>query len=208
METEQKQQWQWVKRRVFFPFIFARNTFPDCLSWSVIPPLYIKLHPQSLFIEIHFKERDYFITAPEMPSVQTFGLEKCFRLSAVSAAHLAELETTCHLRLLSSPWQSGANDLEGYTVPLHMGLAACVGLCFVCVCTSAGTYLCTDKCTSLFMSPHLCSGCCGVCVCVCVCIVRLCWCLCVTVWIAAWDLFSSAWRVPVHLGLWSSLLAE
>ncbi len=67
---------------------------------------------------------------------------KCFCLSAVSAAHLAELETTCHLRLLSSPWQSGANDLEGSTVPLHMGLAACVtlGVC-VCVCVCVCVYL-------------------------------------------------------------------
>lgn len=60
-----------------------------------------------------------------------FRLGRCFRLSAVSAAHLAELETTCHLRLLSSPWQSGANDLEGKTVPLHMGPAACVRYIFV-----------------------------------------------------------------------------
>ncbi|KAI9548120.1 hypothetical protein NQZ68_010339 [Dissostichus eleginoides] len=30
----------------------------------------------------------------------------------------------------------------------------------------------------------------------------------VSVWIVAWDLSSSARGVPVHLGLWSSLLAE
>lgn len=117
---------------------------------------------------------------------ENFVFEKCFCLSALSAAHLAELETTCHLCFFSSPWQSGANDLEGKTVPLHMGLTACVSLCPVYghVCTHADTYLCTYGCTCLFicgftlMCPHLCM-CSQVVMHLHVCVyVHLCWCVC------------------------------
>lgn len=134
---------------------------------------------------------------------------KVLCLSAVSAAHLADLETTCHLHLLSSPWQSGANDLEGYTVPLHMGLSACVSLCiraYISVRLKMQFWY-LDEFTPLLRLFGVCICVC-VCLSLCMCIVRLCWYLCIFVQIAAWDLFSSAWRVPVHLGLWSSLLAE
>lgn len=128
-----------------------------------------------------------------------FGSEKCFCLSVGSAAHLAELETTCHLRLLRSPWQSGANDLEGYTVPLHMASLP-VWACVLCMGVSAHGRIPNSSPTNAFS----------------ICVrayvysvnVHLHWCFCVSVWVVAWDLFSSAWRVSVHLGLWSSLLAE
>lgn len=117
-------------------------------------------------------------------------------LCAVLAAHLAELETTCHLHLLGSPWQSGANDLEGYTVPLHMGIAACVSLCvFVCmsmqkhICGKLwmqfSVYVCLDESKSLLRLLGLFAVCLHS-------TVDLCLRLCVSVPIVDWDYFSSA----------------
>lgn len=77
--------------------------------------------------------------------------------SAVFAAHLADLETTCHLRFLSSPWQSAANDLEGHIVPLHLGVWVLLWV-WVRVCV----YICVP-----LNAPQICTF--GVWVSVCVC---------------------------------------
>lgn len=109
-------------------------------------------------------------------------VEKCFCLPAVSAAHLAGLETTCHLCFLSSPWRSGANDLEGYTLPLHMGLTACE-----CVFFKRTT------------GPYFWLGSLYVCRCVCACVYIKTLFLCLSVPTAARDLFPST-RSPSASG--------
>lgn len=83
--------------------------------------------------------------------------------SAVFAAHLADLETPCHLRFLSSPWQSAANDLEGHIVPLHLGVWVLLWVWVrVCVCIFVCLWM------HLKYAP-LESGLVFVCVSVCVC---------------------------------------
>lgn len=129
---------------------FSRHSFLDSLS--LLPSTFASLS-WHILLKLTSPSPLYWSTLPKKWQIQSVSV------CSVSSTSGRAGETH-HLGLLSSPWQSGANDLEGCIVPLHM--ASWVNLCMhECACTCVCVLMCAHIC-----GPKLLFELSGVCLCV------------------------------------------